>query len=344
MFPRFLIAVLCLALLPLFTSKAAEVTTVPVQLFASSENAGYEVYRAMDGNADTMWHTQFSAAPQVHLCPHPIACGYHYACGYDHPGATVPTAPGFMSLTDGVKRLSWLDVPNDSKATNTAQSRLFGIARQNGNNPRGPHALGIDLGNVYPLTGFSYTPRREQGNGSFGKYELYAAKETQNGIAVFGEPIAKGEFSGQENSYIIDFGKTVEARYLKFVAISSLNGDAFGSIAECQPISAGYRFVASGSGQLQPGARFVARIPDTPNDPALQERIDEWNLLAERFKTPLYWDAIKDEVASPASLILPEDRDPLDVLVRRVLAMAKDMGFTNSHTIKEFADRSRAFK
>ena len=324
MFKKFSAFVLCLTLISLLQGNAAEVKTVPVQLFASSENAGYEVYRAMDGNADTMWHTQFSAPPQVHLCPHPVACGYHYVCGYDHPGATVPARPGFMSLPDGIERLSYLNAPHEHKEADAEQANLFGIAPRTGNSPSGPHALGIDLGNVYPLTGFTYTPRRDHGNGTFGKYELYAAKETdgnvEGGTALFGEPIAKGEFSGKKRVHTIDFGKTVEARYLKFVAVSSFNGDAFGSVAEFQPIAAGYRFVASGSGQLQPGARFVARIPDAPDDPALQERIDEWNLLAERFKTPLYWEAIQDEVASSASLILPEDRDPLDVVWRRFRA------------------------
>jgi hypothetical protein len=81
----------------------------------------------MDGNTETMWHTQFSAEPQAqqgHLCPHLIPCGYHYACGYDHPGAAYPAAPGFMSLPDGIKRLSWLDIPNDNKATDKGHAPL----------------------------------------------------------------------------------------------------------------------------------------------------------------------------------------------------------------------------
>ena len=304
-------------LLPL-QGVSAEVKTVPVQLFANSENAGYEVYRAMDGDPASMWHTQFSSSPQANLCPHPIPCGYGYACGYDHPGATVPARPGQMALPMDTEQLPWIGIVDDSRAGDAAKSLLFGIPRRNGNNVAGPHALGIDLGDVYTLTGFNYTPRGDLGNGTYGKYELYIAKDVANGRAVFGEPIATGEFTGRAASHTIDFGKEIDARYLKFVALTSVGN--FGSVAECQPIAAGYKFVASGSGRLQDGARMVARIPNAMNDPALQERINEWNLLAERFKTPLYWDAIKDEVASPASLILPEDRDPLDVLARRVMA------------------------
>ncbi|MDR0327940.1 MAG: discoidin domain-containing protein, partial [Planctomycetaceae bacterium] len=315
MFNRF---IFCFTLFPLSLCAAADVKTVAVQLFADSENDGYEVYRAMDGNAETMWHTQFSAAPQAHHYPHPVNCGYDYACGYDHPGLH---APGFMSLPIGVQQLPWIQLPDDDHAEDTSQSALFGIVRRPGNSVAGSHALGIDLGGVYPLTGFRYTPRIDSGNGTFGKYEIYATEDCRNGKAVFGEPIAAGTFSGQEKSYTINFGKTVEARYLKFVSVASLNGDPFGSIAECQPIAAGYRFVASRGESLSPDAKNIARIPDVSDDPELQERINEWNLLAERFKTPYYWDAIKDEVASPASLILPEDNDPLDVIVRRFNAM-----------------------
>ena len=322
MFKRLSVFVLFCVLLPF--AQAAEVKTVTVQLVANSENAGYEVYRAMDGNPQTMWHTQFSAAPNVHLCPHPIPCGYSYACGYDHPGATVPPRPGAMPLPMDVERLPWLAATETSREANDALTGLFGIAQRRGNNIATPHALGIDLGGVYPLTGFTYTPREDRGNGTFTRYELYIAKDASDGKANFGEPVASGEFSRNAASHTIDFGKTIEGRYLKFVALSAVGN--FGSVAECQPIAAGYRFVAGSSSSLQPGAKLVTRIPDAPNDPALQERIDEWNLLAERFKTPLYWDAIKDEVASPASLILPEDRDPLDVIVRRYMQLRRDTG------------------
>ena len=346
MFTRFIAFVLCLMFLPLFPSEAAEVKTVSVQLFADSENAGYEAYRAMDGNVETMWHTQFSAEPQVHQCPYPFSCGYYYVCGYDHPDATVPPAPGFMSLPDGIKRLSWLDAPHDHQEADTAHAELFGFVKKSGNNPPGPYALGIDLGGVYPITGFRYTPRKDHGNGTYGKYELYAAKDVKNGQADFGKPIASGEFSGKEKFYTIDFGKPVETQYIKFVSVTPLNGGPYGSVAECQPIAAGYRFIADS--RLQTGVKMVPRIPDAPDNPQLQERIDEWNLLAERFTTPFYWDAIKDEVASPASLILPEDRDPLDVMVRRVTATLGD-AYTGTITaaknfpVEDVAERFKAF-
>jgi len=350
MYKKFSVFIACFAFLQFFTGvvSAADVV-VPVQLFANSENAGYEVYRAMDGDVNTMWHTQFSSAPQSSPSPHPFGCGFGFSCGYDHPDSP---AAGYMPLPDGVERLPWIRVSDDEDvAKETTQSVLFGIARTPGAGVPGPHALGIDLGAVYSLTGFSYMPRIDGGNGTFGKYELYVATECNNGEAVFGDPIATGEFSGKEKSYTIDFGKTVDARFLKFASVASLHGDPYGTIAECQPIAAGYRFVARRCEHLplSPDAKMVARIPNAPDNPELQERINEWNLIAERFKTPFYWDAIQGEVASPASLIHHEDRDPLDVLLRRFNAMLKigfrmlDNNYFESIPVENTEERFNAF-
>jgi len=338
MLKKFSVFVLCFTLLPLSKNGAAEVKIVPVQVFASSENAGFEAYRAMDGDATTMWHTQFNVSSQILLAPHPVPCGYIYACGYDHPNAMIPASPGFMPLPAGTEPLPWFSEMNRVKALDVERAELFGIVQKPGNGVPPPHALGIDLGGIYLLTGFSYTPRNDGSTyGNYGKYELYVAKDVENGKAVFGKSIASGEFSGTETTYAIDFGKAVEARYVKFVAITPLDGRPFISIAEFQPIAEGYKFIAIDNRPMQPGARIIDRMPNTTNDSALQERIDEWNLLAEHFKTPLYWKAIKDEVAHPASLILPEDNDPLDVLIRRVSTMLAHLG-------ESMGDRFRTLK
>ena len=315
MFKRFSAIVLCFAFLPLVNGEEAEVKTVYVQLVADNENVGYEAYLAMDGNVNTIWHTQFYADPYINLHPHHVRCAY-YACSYDHP-----EVHGGAPLPMGMLPLDWIDLMNSERTDDVAKAAFFGITRKTGSHRPPPHALGIDLGNAYPLTGFTYTPRANDMRGNFEQYELYVSKDEENGKVLFGRPISSGTFSGNEKVYTIDFGTTVETRYLKFVGLTTKGNSPLGVIAECQPIAEGYRFIASNTERLQPGAKIVARIPNNPNDPALQERIDEWNLLAQRFETPLYWEAIKDEVASPASLILSEDRDPLDVIVRRVSAI-----------------------
>ena len=287
MFQRLLfIYTLTFTLPPIANIAVANEKIVPVRLFANSENAGYEAYRAMDGNAHSMWHTRF-------------------------------TYEGVEDAEDAATR-----------------AELFDITKTRGVHPAPPHALGMDLGGVYPLAGFRCALQPDgfhNGDGSWqlyptprideidGKYELYITAEAVDGKAVFGEPISAGEFSGQKVSIIINFGKSVEARYIKLVLTPQRSDHVF--VAECRPICEGHQFIAL----RHELAKVVARIPDISDDSELQERIDEWNLLAERFQTPLYWKSIKDEVASQASLILPEDCDPLDVLARRLAAMLEDM-------------------
>jgi len=148
MFKKKSVIVLFFALLPLFKGETIAVETVSVQLFANSENVGFEVYRAMDGVVGSIWHTQYFAKPRdMNLCPHPITCGYFYACGYDHPEATVPASHGMMSLPMNTERFSWLNTPNDN-GEDAERAKLFGFAKTAGNAVPGPHALGIDLGGV----------------------------------------------------------------------------------------------------------------------------------------------------------------------------------------------------
>ncbi|MDO4559266.1 MAG: hypothetical protein Q4C47_09900, partial [Planctomycetia bacterium] len=51
--------------------------TIVVKLTADSANDGFEPWRAMDGNPETMWHTQFNAPPGGTTgSAIPISCGY----------------------------------------------------------------------------------------------------------------------------------------------------------------------------------------------------------------------------------------------------------------------------
>lgn len=65
------IALLVLGMMPVSCATAAEKAKhVKVVAAADSEHGGYEAYRAMDGNPDTMWHTEFGSANPAH--PHHI--------------------------------------------------------------------------------------------------------------------------------------------------------------------------------------------------------------------------------------------------------------------------------
>ena len=62
----------CLLLALLATSAVAlgETKTVKVRVHVDSEAPGYEGYRALDGNPDTMWHTRWQFEETAH--PHGI--------------------------------------------------------------------------------------------------------------------------------------------------------------------------------------------------------------------------------------------------------------------------------
>lgn len=298
-----------------FPATANEVRTVRVTLSADSENDGYEAWRAMDGDSRTLWHTQFDAPPRkTSVGAHPIRCWYDYVCGYDHHWQTVP-AP-------------------DVHETGETTSRV--------NNPPLPHELRIDLGGLNELRGFVYVPRG--GNDDTGTvreygFQIFDTKTNDADVPVFRR---QGVFEGRKKSYRVEWGKPVRGNRVKFVALSSRNGGSHTSVAELQLLADGMRFIALDPGSVALGARIIDRIPNAPDDPARQERIDEWNLSAHRFQTPAYWRAIENEVYDRASLIRPEDRDPVDVVQRRLLAMIRDLGVSDEYEQKltELAERS----
>ncbi|MGL4595208.1 MAG: discoidin domain-containing protein [Thermoguttaceae bacterium] len=294
---------------------------VPVIVSADSENAGYEAFRAMDGDAKTMWHTQFSSpAVASNDFPFSIRCGYNYSCGYDHPKPATPA----------------VESTNNLPAPQT--SCLWGNVVQTNNSPC-PHELRIDLGDAFDLTGLVLINRTDNRNGVFKEYEIYMSADSQK-PGEMGEPVAKGIFETFEPSCRITFEKPFRARYVKLVELSEQQGNAFGSIAELELLCEGIVF--RGQPNLPENAKMIPRIANTPDDPMNQERVNEWNLLAERFKTPQYWNAIESEVADKASLILPKDNDPVDVLLRRTGAMIRDLQNKESEKkLQELAEQSK---
>ncbi|MEE9603155.1 MAG: discoidin domain-containing protein, partial [Thermoguttaceae bacterium] len=71
MYSRFFVApLLAIACLPVTQRVFAETKTVTVKVSVDSEAPGYEGFRALDGNPETMWHTMFGGANPA--CPHQI--------------------------------------------------------------------------------------------------------------------------------------------------------------------------------------------------------------------------------------------------------------------------------
>ena len=95
-----------------------------------------------------------------------------------------------------------------------------------------PHEIVIDLGQSTDVTGFFYTPRSEGVNGTIQRYAVYLSETTTD----WGEPAAKGLFFdiGAETytQRRVAFEQKTSGRYLRLVALSSVNGEPFTSAAE----------------------------------------------------------------------------------------------------------------
>ena len=91
-----------------------------------------------------------------------------------------------------------------------------------------PHEIQFDLGESLEITGFRYYPRKDDlENGMVGNYEFYLSDDGQN----WGEAIISGTFPKSKEEQEV-FINPSYARYIRFVALSEVNGKAETSIAE----------------------------------------------------------------------------------------------------------------
>ena len=91
-----------------------------------------------------------------------------------------------------------------------------------------PHNVVIDLGRNREVTGFRYLSRQDGGfNGGIAKYEIYVSTDGKE----FGDPVAVGEFARIRVNQQIVFSPQ-QARYVKFLVLSEVNGGPWASAAE----------------------------------------------------------------------------------------------------------------
>lgn len=99
-----------------------------------------------------------------------------------------------------------------------------------------PHEVIIDLGKRYALSGFTYLPRQTRYiDGTVVQYELYVSKNGKR----WGKPVVAGEFDNIKNSPILQrvAFDSEKGRYIKFRALSEINGAQRSAIAEIGVIS-----------------------------------------------------------------------------------------------------------
>ena len=92
-----------------------------------------------------------------------------------------------------------------------------------------PHWVDFDIGELKSLKGVSYLPRQDGSrNGDVRGYEIFVSRDGKD----WGKAIAAGEFSEGKAEKRVLFPAPVEARYVRFRALSSQNGQIFASGAE----------------------------------------------------------------------------------------------------------------
>ncbi|MDR1493365.1 MAG: discoidin domain-containing protein [Planctomycetaceae bacterium] len=233
----------------LFNNVAAQSVlprTILVTVTPSSEANNYAGFLAMDGDAKTFWHTEFSA----------------------------------------------------------------------GNTPKPPHDFLVDLTAEFEIHGFTILSRQDgQWNGTIAKYEIYLGDDLKNLPQV-----SQGELKKMRERQTILFDAPKKGRYFKIRETSEVNAAPWAAIAELELICDAARFRANPLTPMEIlsetlGSQF------NPND----ELVKQYIFLLDNLKERSRIEKVADEVYQRDSMILPEDRDPADVVLRRTTVLLNDL-------------------
>ena len=105
----------------------------------------------------------------------------------------------------------------------------FWHTQYTGTTPRHPHTIIIDMAQTYNVTAVLYTARTDGNeNGMIRDYEIYISNDVNN----FGTAVATGSFSKTTAQQSAVLKKPVEGRYLKLIAKSEVNNNAWASASE----------------------------------------------------------------------------------------------------------------
>jgi hypothetical protein len=146
---------------------------------------------------------------------------------------------GRWSVNDGyLPQSGWTLLYTDSEETSGENGRATNAfddssstiwhTQYTGSTPAHPHEIQIDLGATYALDGFRYLPRQDKDDhGMVAQYQFYASADRDN----WGTAVASGTFNSDRAEKRVTFTRKT-ARYIRFVAVSEINGGAWASIAE----------------------------------------------------------------------------------------------------------------
>ncbi len=91
-----------------------------------------------------------------------------------------------------------------------------------------PHSLTLDLKKPVRLLGLTYQPRQDMTNGRIARHEI---RLSDDGTA-WSEPVAAGQWPNDANLKTVRFDQPRNARFIKLVALSEVEGRPFASAAE----------------------------------------------------------------------------------------------------------------
>ena len=95
--------------------------------------------------------------------------------------------------------------------------------------PACPHTIVIDMASEYKVTAITYLSRQDGNqNGMVKNFEVYLS----NDGSTWGSPVVSGQFKNTTSQQVAKLTTTTKGRYLKFVAKSEINGNAWTSAAE----------------------------------------------------------------------------------------------------------------
>lgn len=95
--------------------------------------------------------------------------------------------------------------------------------------PKYPHWIDLDCNETKTIKGFTYLPRQDGAiNGNIKAYKVELSSDGKTWSA----PVAQGEFQNNSKEQKVLFAQPQKARYLRFTALSSQNGQDFASGAE----------------------------------------------------------------------------------------------------------------
>ena len=175
-----------------------------------------------------------------------------------------------------------------------------------------PHEIVIDLGDSYQISGFAYQPRTAGGNGTIGKYRCFVGDEAKKVDTL----VVEGEFAQRNAENVIQFPAAVNTRFVRLEALTEVAGRPWTSIAELRLLCEGVVFRAED--------QLIADVFNTDGSPMSEAEI-QYVTLTYDLRNRAQFAKVADQVYRPESLILDSDRDALDVILRRSVALLGDL-------------------